>query len=414
MEIIIIPLTEIEVSLTLDPEFLLYRAKFATKKQQQYLLKMSVIHRKQPLTQLFRNALITACGLAVSAVSALASTSCVLPTPAQQPFTPPIRIQMPDGTNGIEANATGSPASFVKVTLANVPGGYSVTNGTYTAWCAEGAVPLCPREVPECLTSVYKPILFNSCDSVSLAAAGIPTGNWDKVNYIINNKAMWAMAGYNVSEIQAAIWRFVGFDAFEEASILSGAYGFGFPAGTVGNVNAIAMAATANGTGFVPTGGQVLAVVLQLPAALQDEVNPPYTGQPGQLVFIEVVCPSGPGTGTPGYWKNHPNAWPVQVIRIGGINYTKAQAISIIKMGDGDKSLTLFRALVCAKLNVLIGNDSSCIASTIVDADLWMSMYPPKSRVKAGGATSPWRTGEPLYLKLDAYNNGLLCAPHRD
>jgi hypothetical protein len=34
--------------------------------------------------------------------------------------------------------------------------------------------------------------------------------------------------------------------------------------------------------------------------------------------------------------------------------------------------------------------------------------------VKAGGATSPWRTGEPLYLKLDAYNNGLLCAPHRD
>jgi len=30
-----------------------------------------------------------------------------------------------------------------------------------------------------------------------------------------------------------------------------------------------------------------------------------------------------PGTGTPGYWKNHPGAWPVQTIVVGGIEYTK-------------------------------------------------------------------------------------------
>src|SRR6185295_7670920 len=33
-----------------------------------------------------------------------------------------------------------------------------------------------------------------------------------------------------------------------------------------------------------------------------------------------------PGTGTPGYWKNHPAAWPVASITVGGITYTKAQA----------------------------------------------------------------------------------------
>jgi hypothetical protein len=370
--------------------------------------------KPQLVSRALKHALLAACGLLASAAVTFAGSSCVLPTLAQQPFNPPIRIQMADGTNGITVNATGSPASFVNVTLANVPGGFTVTNGTYLAWCIEAAMPLCPREVPDCLTSIYKPILIDSYDSASLAIAGISTGNWDKVNYIINNKQLWAMAGYNVSEIQAAIWRLVGFDAFEEASILSGSYGFGFPAGSAANVTAIVNTAMANGLNFMPAPGQVLAVVLYLPANLQDEVNDPYRNQEGQPIFIEVPCPVGPGTGTPGYWKNHPNAWPVQIIRIGGINYTKAQAIKFMQSGDGDKTLTLFRALVCAKLNVLVGNDGSCVATTITAADLWMSQYPVGSRVKAGGATSPWRTGEPLYLKLDQYNNGLLCAPHRN
>ena len=30
------------------------------------------------------------------------------------------------------------------------------------------------------------------------------------------------------------------------------------------------------------------------------------------------------------------------------------------------------------------------------------------------GSSAAWKVGEPLYLMLDAYNNGLLCAPHRD
>jgi hypothetical protein len=121
---------------------------------------------------------------------------------------------------------------------------------------------------------------------------------------------------------------------------------------------------------------------------------------------------ASPGTGTPGYWKNHPEAWPVQSIVIGGRTYTKAQAIALIEQPDGDKTYTLFRALVSAKLNVLIGNNSSCVADTIIAADAWLATYPAGSGV--AGSSQAWKIGEPLYLRLDAYNNGALCAPHRN
>jgi hypothetical protein len=121
---------------------------------------------------------------------------------------------------------------------------------------------------------------------------------------------------------------------------------------------------------------------------------------------------TNPGTGTPGYWKNHPEAWPVQTITIGEDTWTKSQAITLISMPDGDKSYTLFRAYVAAYLNVQIGNDPSCIAGTLSAAYNWLNTYEPGSGVKA--SSDAWMMGEPLYYILDQYNNGYLCAPHRD
>jgi hypothetical protein len=79
----------------------------------------------------------------------------------------------------------------------------------------------------------------------------------------------------------------------------------------------------------------------------------------------------------------------------------------------------MFKALVAAKLNVMIGNRDCCIAGAIAEADAWMATYGPVgSGVKASSAA--WQRGacpgggECLYLRLDAYNNGLLCAPSRD
>jgi hypothetical protein len=123
--------------------------------------------------------------------------------------------------------------------------------------------------------------------------------------------------------------------------------------------------------------------------------------------------PTNPGTGTIGYWKNHPEAWPVQSITLGNVTYTKTQAISILgQASSGDKSIDLAKQLIAAKLNVIIDNDSSCIASTITSADNWLRQYPVGSNV--GGSSTAWQTGGPLHTMLDNYNNGNLCAPHRD
>jgi hypothetical protein len=120
------------------------------------------------------------------------------------------------------------------------------------------------------------------------------------------------------------------------------------------------------------------------------------------------------GVGTPGYWKNHPEAWPVGEITIGGVTYTIDEAIDEMKQPvNQDKTINMFNALVSAKLNVLMGSDGSCIADTIAQADQWMEDNGPVgSGVPA--KSDAWDTGESLYETLDMYNNGMLCAPARD
>lgn len=128
------------------------------------------------------------------------------------------------------------------------------------------------------------------------------------------------------------------------------------------------------------------------------------------------TCPPPPaaGTGTIGYWKNHPQAWPVEQLTIGGVVYTKAQLIDIIAHPPkGDVTYILAPQLIAAKLNVGIGNVSTCITSTIAAADAWLVTNKLGSNVKGGAAT--WKNpGESLKNTLDSYNNGNLCAPHRN
>jgi hypothetical protein len=121
---------------------------------------------------------------------------------------------------------------------------------------------------------------------------------------------------------------------------------------------------------------------------------------------------TAPGTGTIGFWKNHPEAWPVSSITIGGVTFTRDQAIKIMnKPVKGDMTLQLFDQLVAAKLNVLVGNDSSCISADIAAADAWLAVYPVGSKVKA--SSPAWALISDTQTRLDQYNNGLLCAPHR-
>jgi len=123
---------------------------------------------------------------------------------------------------------------------------------------------------------------------------------------------------------------------------------------------------------------------------------------------------TNPGTGTPGYWKNHPEAWPVSSVVVGGVTYTKTQAIALLDTPvSKDKTYTMFSSLVSAMLNVTIGNDSSCVAESIDRAQAWMATYGPTGKGVAASSYA-WKVGEPLHRQMDNYNNGMLCAPHRD
>jgi hypothetical protein len=133
-----------------------------------------------------------------------------------------------------------------------------------------------------------------------------------------------------------------------------------------------------------------------------------------------------PGTGTPGYWKNHPEAWPVQSItigykivdgaKVGGVSYSIEDAIALLENVGKDKRTTMFSSLVPAMLNVLIENDNTCVASTIDAANAWIADYLPMNDVtkKVAASSYAWKVGEPLHRLMDNYNNGMLCAPHRE
>jgi hypothetical protein len=122
---------------------------------------------------------------------------------------------------------------------------------------------------------------------------------------------------------------------------------------------------------------------------------------------------TNPGTGTPGFWKNHPEAWPDPTITVGGKTYTVDEAIAVMSTPvSKDKTYSMFAQLVSAMLNVRIGNDSTCVTNAITAADSWMFDHGPGSGVAASSLA--WKLGEPFHRQMDNYNNGGLCAPHRD
>ncbi|MDX1469247.1 MAG: hypothetical protein R3258_07890 [Acidimicrobiia bacterium] len=134
------------------------------------------------------------------------------------------------------------------------------------------------------------------------------------------------------------------------------------------------------------------------------------------------------GTGTPGFWKNHEDVWPVagDTVLIGDWNHnwvcdptetclemTLAEALAALGTPPrGDMTWNLARPLVAAWLNVSAGNDPTCIATTIDLATAWLLVHPIGSDVP--GSDPAWDTASSWAKTLDDYNNGLLCAESRD
>jgi hypothetical protein len=112
-------------------------------------------------------------------------------------------------------------------------------------------------------------------------------------------------------------------------------------------------------------------------------------------------------TRTIGYWKNHPEAWPVQSLTLGTVTYTQAQLLSIFNQPvKGNGLVSLAQQLIAAKLNQLSGASTPQPAGEALaaaDTLIGSLVVPPVGN----GFLSPAVTSG-LTSTLDQYNQGLL------
>jgi hypothetical protein len=126
--------------------------------------------------------------------------------------------------------------------------------------------------------------------------------------------------------------------------------------------------------------------------------------------YVPVEAQETGCTLTQGFWKTHPEAWPVAGLTLGGAGYTTEQLIQILSTPPrGSAPYILAHQLIAAKLNVLNGADSSGIATTIANADAWLANV---GGLNAWPTGAERQTGIAYASQLDAYNNGLSGVPH--
>ena len=115
-------------------------------------------------------------------------------------------------------------------------------------------------------------------------------------------------------------------------------------------------------------------------------------------------------TDTQGYWKNYSNAWPVQNVTLGTMNYPQAQLLQILNQpASGNGLVSLAHQLIAAKLNIASGADPSAIQSAVNGADALIGtlVVPPAGN----GVLSPGVTST-LKNQLDNYNLGVIGPGH--
>ena len=120
--------------------------------------------------------------------------------------------------------------------------------------------------------------------------------------------------------------------------------------------------------------------------------------------FEVVICPNPQG-----YWKNNPEAWPVDTLTLGDETYSKAELLVILNTPAGtgrnaDASLILAYQLIAAKLNAASGADTDSVDATIAAADTLLASLGGQLplRVRSSSTNGQMMVG---YGKiLDAFN----------
>jgi hypothetical protein len=84
---------------------------------------------------------------------------------------------------------------------------------------------------------------------------------------------------------------------------------------------------------------------------------------------------------TQGYWKNHPDKWPVNSLKLGSVIYTKAELLLIFdEPAAGNGLISMSHQLIAAKLNVLSGAVVTAVITNAIaaaDAMIGPRQIPP-------------------------------------
>lgn len=153
------------------------------------------------------------------------------------------------------------------------------------------------------------------------------------------------------------------------------------PAGTFTNVDVLFASFTAAG----PDGGASFANVSAITVFIDGsteavDVAINYFVATHPPIFFQPL--------SPGYWKNHPCAWPVDELTLGSQTYTKCQLLKIMRMPKrGDASLILAFQLIAAKLNILSGADPTEIDPLVGQGDALLAGYAGKLPYKVKSST---------------------------
>ncbi len=177
--------------------------------------------------------------------------------------------------------------SYFDISFSDIPDGYDVANGiVYKGWCVDPYGDITGDDV----------YLICTAGTVPSDARFIP---WDKVNYLLNHKIVGDPVTFgDMMAVQYALWYLVagGTDPWT---------GFSSSPFWTANAQAMYADANANGAGFTPGPGEIVAVLLYQTTGFSFAYHTP------QDMIIELVVPPNNYEGcTPGYWKNHLNNWP--------------------------------------------------------------------------------------------------------
>jgi hypothetical protein len=136
----------------------------------------------------------------------------------------------------------------------------------------------------------------------------------------------------------------------------------------------------------------------------------------GGLFYVESMtfrilqpygrCPLGLG-----YWKSHPNAWPVKTLVLGDQGYQQAELLALLKNAPaGDASLILARQLISANLNIANGSDATAqVTDAMSSANNWLYLSGKlPSNIKP--TSTPGQALLNAAAVLEQFNNGLLTA----